>query len=50
LSDTASAEVIRIAARELLAYFEVDEPELVRHFGRRFYYGCGPRRPKFRVC
>src|SRR2546423_11755096 len=32
LSDSASAEVIRIAARELLAYFEADEPEAVRGF------------------
>ena len=40
LSSAASAEVIRIATRELLAYFEVDEPE----FGRAFYLGCGPRR------
>lgn len=40
LSDNASAEVIRMAARELLAYFEVDEPELATGF----YFGCGPRR------
>lgn len=46
LSDSASAEVIRIAARELLAYFETDEPELVRGFGRGFYFGCGPRTPR----
>ena len=44
LSDTASPEVTRIAARELLAYFEADEPEFVRGFGRGFYFGCGPRR------
>ena len=43
LNDSASAEVIRIAARELLAYFEVDEPEFVRGFGRGLYFGCGPR-------
>jgi len=43
LNDNASPEVIRIAARELLAYFEADEPEFVRGFGRAFYYGCGPR-------
>jgi hypothetical protein len=37
LSDSASPEVIRIASRELLAYFETDEPEPVRgfYFGRR---------------
>ena len=39
LTDSASAEVIRIAARELLAYFEVDEPETIRHFGKAFYIG-----------
>src|SRR5512144_2637995 len=44
LSDSASAEVIRIAARELLAYFEVDEPEFAQGFGRGFYFGCSPRR------
>jgi hypothetical protein len=43
LNDSASAEVIRIAARELLAYFEADEPEPIRGFGRAFYFGCGPR-------
>ena len=36
LSDSASAEVIRIAARELLAYFEADEPEYIRGPGRRW--------------
>ena len=35
LNDNASAEVIRIATRELLAYFEADEPEMIRGFGRR---------------
>jgi hypothetical protein len=44
LSDSASAEVIRIASRELLAYFETDEPE----FARRFYFGCGPRKARVR--
>jgi hypothetical protein len=49
LSDSASAEVIRIAARELLAYFEADEPEFVRSFGRGFYFGgCGPRKARVR--
>ena len=43
LDDSASAEVIRIAARELLAYFEVDEPESIHGFGRGFFIGCGPR-------
>ena len=40
LSESASADVIRIASRDLLAYFEVDEPE----FGRGIHFGCGPRR------
>jgi len=44
LSETASAEVIRIAAKELLAYFEADEPE----FARAVYFGCGPRRARVR--
>jgi hypothetical protein len=48
LSDTASAEVIRIAARELLAYFEADEPELVLPFGRGVYVGCRPGRGRGR--
>ena len=44
LSDSASAEVIRMAARELLAYFEADEPEHIHGFGRGFYFGRRPRR------
>lgn len=40
LSESASPEVIRIAARELLAYFEIDEPE----FARGFYFWGRPRR------
>ena len=42
LSESASPEVTRIAARELLAYFEADEPE----FGRGFYFRCGPGRSR----
>ncbi|HEU5130701.1 MAG TPA: hypothetical protein VFT26_01315 [Pyrinomonadaceae bacterium] len=45
LSDNASPDVTRIAARELLAYFEVDEPE----FARGFYFGCRPRRRRMRI-
>ena len=49
LSEGASPEVIRIAARDLLAYFEVDEPEFVSHFGKAFYVGgCRPRRPRIK--
>ena len=42
LSESASPEVTRIAAKELLAYFEADELE----FARKFYFGCGPRRAR----
>jgi hypothetical protein len=49
LSESASPEVTRMAARELLAYFEADEPESVRAFGRGFYFrGCGPRRARIK--
>ena len=44
LNESASADVIRIAARELLAYFEADEPE----FGRAFYFGCRPGKARSR--
>ena len=44
LSESASPEVTRMAVRELLAYFEADEPEFVRGSSRVFYFGCGPRR------
>ena len=43
LSESASPEVIRMASRDLLAYFEVDEPEFLRHFGRAFEMRCKPR-------
>jgi hypothetical protein len=49
LSDDASPEVTRMAARELLAYFEADEPEFMPGFGRAFYVGgCGSRRGRGR--
>ena len=48
LNETSSPEVIRLAARELLAYFEVDEPESIRGFGPGFYFGCNPRRRRVR--
>jgi hypothetical protein len=49
LNESASPEVTRMATRELLAYFEADEPEFVRGFGHRFYFrGCGPRRGRIR--
>lgn len=46
LSESASAEVIRIAARDLLAYFQADEPERIRGFGRAFYFE--PRRKRIK--
>lgn len=46
LSDSVSPEVTRIAARELLAYFEANEPESHSHYGRAFFFGCHPRRAR----
>ena len=44
LPEDASATVIRIAARELLAYFEADEPEPFGFsFRGPFAFGCRPR-------
>ena len=45
LPENASPEVVRIAARELLAYFEVDEPDFAWAFGR-FNRGCRPHRTR----
>lgn len=46
LSDSAAPEVVRLAARELIAYFETEETEFEfgPGFRGRFYYGCGSRR------
>ena len=46
LSDSASPEVIRLAARELLAYFEVDERVFaeVPPLPPMLHLRCGPRR------
>jgi hypothetical protein len=49
LAESASPEVIRMAARELLAYFEVDEPEVIHHFGRAFEIRCKPRMRRRRM-
>jgi hypothetical protein len=47
LNESASPEVTRMAARELLAYFEADEPEFARVFGRGVYFrGCGSHRAR----
>ena len=48
LNESASPEVIRMASRDLLAYFEVDEPEVVHHFGRAFEIRCKPRMRRMR--
>lgn len=45
LSESASPEVIRIAARDLFAYFEADEPEYMHLRGFNLK-GCGPRRAR----
>jgi len=45
LNESASAEVIRMAARDLLAYFEADEPE----FTGPFFFRPRIRRPRPRV-
>src|SRR4029450_7447404 len=44
LADDASPEVVRIAARELLAYFEADEPDFSWAYPRVYAFGCRPRR------
>jgi len=46
LSEDASPEVIRIAARDVLAYFEADEPEVGWSYSRRF--GCRPHRSRIK--
>ncbi|MGH9906809.1 MAG: hypothetical protein ACRD8U_14655 [Pyrinomonadaceae bacterium] len=46
LSESVSPEVVRIAARELLAYFEVEASEFHWAFGRPFFYSCRPRRTR----
>jgi hypothetical protein len=46
LDENASPEVIRMAARELIAYFEVDESPVapVADIYSLMNLGCGPRR------
>jgi hypothetical protein len=48
LSESTSPEVTRMAARELLAYFEADEPEFP--FVRQFYFGRRGRRRSHGRC
>ena len=47
LDENASPEVIRMAARELIAYFEMDESPASHEMPIQF--GCGPRRRRPRV-
>ena len=50
LPEESSPEVTRIAARELLAYFEVDVPDAFAWSHRAaFGFGCRPRRRRARV-
>ena len=48
LAEDSSPEVTRIAARELLAYFEADEPDFRWGYGKAFAFGCHPRRSRMR--
>lgn len=48
LTDSASAEVIRIAARELLAYFEIDEPAVLRGVEKAYFIGRARGRRRVR--
>jgi hypothetical protein len=47
LPDDASAQVVRIAAREVAAYFEDDAPPEPNVF--QFGFGCGSRRMRARA-
>ena len=49
LNESASPQVIRMAARELIAYFELDEPSVTPVADIRPHrFGCGPRRGRVR--
>lgn len=50
LNDSSSAEVIRIAAREVLSYFEPDAPEIGWSYERQLHFGCKPRMRGRRSC
>jgi hypothetical protein len=43
MPEDASPEVTRMAARELLAYFEVDDPDFAWGYAKAFSFGCHPR-------
>ena len=46
LADDTSPEVTRMAARELLAYFEVEDPDFVWGYAKAFGFGCHPGRER----
>ena len=47
LKEDSSPEVVRIASRELLAYFDADAPEAFAwSFRGPFAFGCHPRRSR----
>lgn len=50
LDENASSQVIRMAARELIAYFEADEPRgaTVSDVPPPIHFGCGPRQGRRR--
>lgn len=48
LAEDVSPEVVRLAAREVLAYFEPDAPEIGWSFERHLHAGCRPRRMRSR--
>ena len=49
LQETASADVLRMAVRELIAYFEVDEPAVPSIPAiPPIPFACGPRRRRVR--
>ena len=51
LDETASPQVMRMAVRELIAYFEVDEPQghTLSDIPPLINFGCGPRAGRRRV-
>ena len=48
LAEDVSPEVVRLAAREVLAYFEPDAPEIGWSFERQLHAGCRPGRMRSR--
>lgn len=48
LNESVSADVIRLAARELIAYFEVEYTDSVPGVPPSIGFGCGPRSARVR--